>query len=1195
MSFRRPLNPCSFALVIFVLYTAGCGTGDELPATGAFPSTEGDASAGDSGSNDATPDAKADSGSDGGTDAAVPGKCTEDDDCSGATPICNTATGKCVGCLPDRDNCGPGSYCNESNTCVVGCAEDKDCASDGGATLVCDENTHQCVGCSEAPDCPAGSICEQGACVPGCTEEHACADGLSCCDGQCFDTTSDPEHCGGCQACPAPASAHASPVCSNSVCGFGLCEPGYGDCNNDPADGCEADLQGQSECPCVPGSQANCYEGPASTLGQGPCAPGLKTCNDDGLGYGPCEGQVLPQPETCGNDVDDDCNGLVNDNGSDCVCAPNSTQDCYTGPAETMNVGTCRAGTQTCDPLGQSWGPCEGEVLPGTEDCSLPGDENCDGNVNEAAAGCTCEPGAVQDCYGGPAGTEGVGPCAAGHQTCNADGLGWGSCVGQVLPQPETCATPIDDDCDGQINEDGAGCVCVPNAQEHCYSGPPGTENVGICSGGTKTCNALGTAWGPCVGEVLPQPETCETPVDDNCNGQVNESGTGCTCLPASQASCYTGPAGTLNIGVCRGGTMTCNDQGTAWGPCVGQVLPQPETCTTPQDDDCDGQINESGTGCVCPPNAQVECYSGPAGTLNVGNCAAGIKTCNALGTAWSACEGEVTPQPETCTSPWDEDCDGQINESGTGCVCTPNATAACYTGPAGTQNVGICVGGTKKCNDVGTAWGPCEGQVVPHFDYCSTAEDEDCNGANLTCPSSLDCDPIKGQCVNPCAPEVLGTSYLGCEYYPTVTSNSLLDSGFSFAVAISNTKNVAIHYTITRGSTSIASGTVAANSVATVTLPWISALVSPSTTAVSTNAQGGGAYRLVTDRPVTVYQYNPLEYTNSSGYTYTNDASLLLPVNAWTGNYIVAARNSWSGYPGFYAVTASQDGTVVTLQPSATGRVVRAGAGVATNGTGTITLNRGDVLQVLSNNAGGSPDAADLTGTIITATKPVQVIGGHDCTNIPYNITACDHIEEALFPIETLSKSYLVTAPWVRANQLKNQLVRVIATQPSTTLTFDPPQSGFPTAITNAGQYVELPQSQASFQVTANQKVMVVQYMLGQSAGGNTGDPAMAQAVAMEQYRLDYLFHAPTNYELNFVNVTAPTGATVLLDGTAITGFAAIGSTGFSVARVQLPNTNGGNHRIDSTLPAGISVYGYGQYTSYWYPGGLDLNFIPQ
>ena len=36
------------------------------------------------------------------------------------------------------------------------------------------------------------------------------------------------------------------------------------------------------------------------------------------------------------------------------------------------------------------------------------------------------------------------------------------------------------------------------------------------------------------------------------------------------------------------------------------------------------------------------------------------------------------------------------------------------------------------------------------------------------------------------------------------------------------------------------------------------------------------------------------------------------------------------------------------------------------------------------------------------------------------------------------------------------------------------------------------------------------------------------------------------------------------------------------------------GNHKLEATLKVGISVYGYGDYTSYWYPGGLDLAEIP-
>jgi hypothetical protein len=61
----------------------------------------------------------------------------------------------------------------------------------------------------------------------------------------------------------------------------------------------------------------------------------------------------------------------------------------------------------------------------------------------------------------------------------------------------------------------------VPNAVEPCYSGPSGTEGIGICHAGTRTCDATGTAWGACTGEVTPSPEDCTTPADEDCDGQT--------------------------------------------------------------------------------------------------------------------------------------------------------------------------------------------------------------------------------------------------------------------------------------------------------------------------------------------------------------------------------------------------------------------------------------------------------------------------------------------------------------------------------------------------------------------------------------------------------------------------------------------------------------------------------------------------
>ena len=59
-----------------------------------------------------------------------------------------------------------------------------------------------------------------------------------------------------------------------------------------------------------------------------------------------------------------------------------------------------------------------------------------------------------------------------------------------------------------------------------------------------------------------------------------------------------------------------------------------------------------------CTPGDVEDCYSGPAETLGVGQCAAGQRSCDGGG-LWGACAGEVLPAAESCDSVGDEDCDG--------------------------------------------------------------------------------------------------------------------------------------------------------------------------------------------------------------------------------------------------------------------------------------------------------------------------------------------------------------------------------------------------------------------------------------------------------------------------------------------------------------------------------------------------------
>jgi hypothetical protein len=312
-----------------------------------------------------------------------------------------------------------------------------------------------------------------------------------------------------------------------------------------------------------------------------------------------------------------------------------------------------------------------------------------------------------------------------------------------------------------------------------------------------------------------------------------------------------------------------------------------------------------------------------------------------------------------------------------------------------------------------------------------------------------------------------------------------------------------------------------------------------------------------------------------------------------WTGKYRVAARHHFFSTSGFYTVTAKEANTTVNVTPGPTSGQVKTGVvGIGANGVGSVVLNEGDVIEIVTNGSLQN-DPNDVTGTLVDADKPVQVIGGHQCVYIPAATGYCDHLEESMFPVQTLSTQYIVSAPLITPNNpAKVEMVRIIATEDATALTYEPPQPGAPASIALAGGWVEISMNDKDFRITADKPILVAQYMTGQDAGGNSGDPAQTLAVATDQFRDNYLFHAPISYDTNFVNVVATTGTSVALDGANIpaASWVPIGNSGYSVVKLQLSNAGNGNHTINGTAPFGISVYGYGQYTSYWYPGGSNL-----
>lgn len=65
------------------------------------------------------------------------------------------------------------------------------------------------------------------------------------------------------------------------------------------------------DCLCEPGEVEACYNGPEHTMDVGACVSGMHTCQTDGMGWGPCEGEVLPLGEDCNTPEDENCDGVA--------------------------------------------------------------------------------------------------------------------------------------------------------------------------------------------------------------------------------------------------------------------------------------------------------------------------------------------------------------------------------------------------------------------------------------------------------------------------------------------------------------------------------------------------------------------------------------------------------------------------------------------------------------------------------------------------------------------------------------------------------------------------------------------------------------------------------------------------------------------------------------------------------------------
>jgi hypothetical protein len=180
-------------------------------------------------------------------------------------------------------------------------------------------------------------------------------------------------------------------------------------------------------------------------------------------------------------------------------------------------------------------GPSDGGVTDGAIDSGADAstdaaaiDAGPDANVDGGATD-----GGTSDSGNADAGPDGSAP-DMGVDASLCDGI----CTAADTVCPSDCA------------------VCVPGTMQACYSGPAGTEGVGVCAGGHQACAADGASYSPCTGETLPTPDDCTTPADEDCNGAA----TACGTLLGATAPTGTGTAHVLDVAARAGRVVIVGD-----------------------------------------------------------------------------------------------------------------------------------------------------------------------------------------------------------------------------------------------------------------------------------------------------------------------------------------------------------------------------------------------------------------------------------------------------------------------------------------------------------------------------------------------------------------------------------------------------------------------------------------------------------
>jgi hypothetical protein len=503
-------------------------------------------------------------------------------------------------------------------------------------------------------------------------------------------------------------------------------------------------------------------------------------------------------------------------------------------------------------------------------------------------------------------------------------------------------------------------------------------------------------------------------------------------------------------------------------------------------------------------------------------------------------------------------------------------------------------------------------------------------------------CDATKGmacaggKCTTACEAAALAQSNIGCEFWAADLDQSdgvTKPASAPWGLVLSNASQIPAHVKIEQNDAApgeppnlkvIFETTIGVNDLVEHDMPIriLDCGGFPDNHDAPGTCLTSNAFRVSSNAPIVVYQFNNMVHN------YSTDASLLLPTPVLGTLYRVVGWGSGSPFKvgpiyvqrSFVTVVGTEPNTVVTVNPSwrikGNGPIPAAGIG----GQIQMTIGPFDVLNLESDDAtqgectGPShvkpPYCTDLTGTIVSSTKPVAVFSGTESSGVgildgptPPSWQDGDgcckqHLEEQLPPLQAIGRKFVLTRSPVRSKPGSYQEPDVIrfvgaAAVSHVKTTLPPPFDSFdiqPGEIKDTW-------TQKDFVIDASEPIIVAQYLVAQDyvEGSKTGDPSFTVFHPIEQARNEYVFLSPKGWTQSWVVMATVKGTTVQVDGKVPTNciVAEAGTLdGKQYQATRCPLTEG-VHRLSGDVGFNIMAYGYNQADAYAFAGGAFVKKI--